>query len=164
MRTGTHPHSFIIGQMSKPQEIRGIRNHTVWSILVRWLVSKMHSVCFPKWNKQQLMYAAARLFSQTHFPLHVPYASFPKTIQQLLEWQSSNLQQQFRGGQTDGPVTGRVGGDGIQTQRRREGGMIARGRGKKKERVAFRLGVGSDGEAAVHIEMKLCKKVWGCLH
>lgn len=37
--------------------------------------------------------------------------------------------------------------------------MIVRGRGKKKERVAFRLGVGSDGEAAVHIEMKLCKKV-----
>lgn len=33
--------------------------------------------------------------------------------------------------------------------------MIVRRRGKAKERVAFRLGVGSEGEAAVHTEMRL---------
>lgn len=38
-------------------------------------------------------------------------------------------------------------------------GGVARGRGRAKERVAFRLGVGSDREAAVHTEMRLCKKV-----
>lgn len=47
----------------------------------------------------------------------------------------------------------------IQTQGRREGGKMARGRGRVKERIAFRLGVGSDGEAAVHTEMRLCEKV-----
>lgn len=41
----------------------------------------------------------------------------------------------------------------------KEGGMTARGGGKAKERVALRLGVGSDGEAAVHTDMRLCEKV-----
>lgn len=37
--------------------------------------------------------------------------------------------------------------------------MIVRGRGEVKDRVAHRLGVGSEREAAVHTEMRLSKKV-----
>lgn len=60
MQTCTHPHSFKISQMSKPQDIRQVKSHPVQCILVRWLVSAMHNVCFTKWNEQQLICAAAR--------------------------------------------------------------------------------------------------------
>lgn len=162
IQTGIHP-QFQISKVSKPQENRWLKTHHVQCILVKWLVSAMHNVWFYPQMKQAAVHlcCSQTLSSQTHFPVHVPYALFPKTIQQLPEWQSFNLQQ-FRGGQTDGPVTG--GGGRIQTQGRRGRGMIVRRRGKAKERVAFRLGVGSEGEAAVHTEMRLCERVWAHFH
>ncbi len=161
MQTGTHPHSFKISQISKTQEIRWVKPPCAMytcQVTGECVFSQMKQAAAHLCCSQTLTWS-----SQTHFPVHVPYAPFPKTIQQLPEWQSSNLQQ-FKGGQSDGPVTGRVGGDRIQTQWRREGGMIARRRGKAKESVAFRLGVGSDGEAAVHTETRLCEKVWVRFH
>lgn len=52
-------------------------------------------------------------------------------------------------------------GWGEMVFRHGEGGRdVSKGKGEKEGyRVAFRLGVGSDREAAVYTEMRLCKKV-----
>lgn len=131
----------------KSHESWSVKNYPVQCILASWLA--MHNVCFTKWNKHQLLWAVARHWQcpQSHFSVHVPYAPFSETIQQLPEWQSSNLQQ-IGGSQTDGPVIGRVGGDCIQTQGRREGGLIVRWTEKAKAGAAVRLGVGLEEDAA----------------
>lgn len=52
------------------------------------------------------------------------------------------------------------GGERLYSETGKKGGRDDRERrGKAKERVAYRLGVGSDGEAAAHTEMKLSEKV-----
>lgn len=116
MQTGTPTHSVSKlvrtpkDQVSKeqPSTVTGECNAQCWFSQIKQAVAHL---CCSK---------TLTVSSQTHFPVHVPYAPFPKTIKQLPKWQSSNLQQ-FRGGQTNGPVTWIVGGDGIQTQGRREG-------------------------------------------
>lgn len=60
MQTGTHLHSFKISQKSNTPEIKWVKSHPLQCVLVRWLVSAMHNVCFPKWNRQQLICVAAR--------------------------------------------------------------------------------------------------------
>lgn len=52
------------------------------------------------------------------------------------------------------------GGERLYSETGKKGGRDDRKRrGKAKERVAYRLGVGSDGAAAVHTEMRLSEKV-----
>lgn len=53
-------------------------------------------------------------------------------------------------------------GGGSYSDTGKEGGRDDSERmGGKGKEVAFRLGVGSDREVAVHAEMRLCAKVWG---
>lgn len=162
MQTGTHLHSFKISQKSNPQEIRWVKSHPLQCILVRWLVSAMHNVCFPKWNGQQLICAAAR--QCPHRPTSLSTCHMHYSQRQYSSCQSDKAPTYSNSEEAKPMALSLEEWGRLYSDTGKEGGRIVWGRGRAKERVAFRLGVGSDGEAAMHTEMRLWKEVWWHFH
>lgn len=91
------PHTYAVSKTShlKMPRDRGKWGSILFSILVRWVVTTKHKTRRLIRIKQATAHRNETYLTDS-FLVHVPYASFPKTIQQLPEWQSSNLLQQFK--------------------------------------------------------------------
>lgn len=113
------------------------------------------SVWFPEWNKQPLIYAAARHSSQTHSQsmchMHHSKRQYSSCQSDKAPTYSSNSEgSKLMAVSVEGWGEMVFRQEGERGDSQRMGGYV----------YTFILGVGSDREVAVHTEMRFCKKVW----